>query len=180
MQKPRALRIGYTIPNTNIHARLLALDHVTFCRNQLQARRFQQNKLQIYFQYDPNRAAILNSVRLSPKQHDVPQTIPLLFKIRMSTRATQNLNQLKNALTVFPDNHPNRTFGDHALRETFQNKQRPIICFRNSKSIGSRLISAKIPSIKPSGSQNMAVPLKNHDLSEYAQCYFQARSVFHT
>ena len=98
--------------------------------NQLQARGFQQNNLQKYFQYEPNRAAILNSVRLSPKQHDVPQTIPLLFKIRMSTKTTQILKQLKDALTVFPDNHPNRTFGDHALRETFQNKQRPIICFR--------------------------------------------------
>ena len=148
--------------------------------NQLQARGFQQNNLQKYFQYYPNRAAILNSVRLSPKQHDVPQTIPLLFKIRMSTKTTQILKQLKNALTVFPDNHPNRTFGDHALRETFQNKQRPIICFRNSKSIGSRLISAKIPPVKPSGSHNTEVLLKNRDLSEYAKRYFQARSVFHT
>jgi len=98
----------------------------------------------------------------------------------MSTRTTQILKQLKDALTVFPDNHPNRTFGDHTLRDTFQNKQRPIICFRNSKSIGSRLISAKIPSIKPLNSQNMEVPLKNHNLNEYAKRYFQARSVFHT
>ena len=97
----------------------------------------------------------------------------------MSTKTTQILKQLKNALTVYPDNHPNRTFGDLALRETFQNKQRSIICFRNSKSIGSRLISAKIPPAKPSGSQNMEVPLKNHDLSEYSKRYFQARSVSH-
>ena len=148
--------------------------------NQLKDRGFQHNNLQKYFQYDPNRASILHSVRLSPKPQDVPNTIPLLFKIRMSTRTTKILSQLKNALTVYPDSHPNRTFGNPELRDTFQNRQRPIICFRNSKNIGSRLISAKIPPIRPSGPPTMDTQLTDRGMIEYTKSYYHARRNAHT
>ena len=144
--------------------------------NQLKDRGFQYHNLQNYFQYDPNRASILHSVRLSPKPQDVPTTIPLLFKIRMSTRTTQILKQLKDALTVYPDNHPNRTFGNPELRNIFQNRQRPIICFRNSKNIGSRLISAKVPPIRPPAPSTTEVQLPNQGMIDFVKSYYQARS----
>ena len=144
--------------------------------NQLAARGFQPPDLRKYFQYNPNRAQILNLVRLSPKPHNVPKTIPLLFKLRMSTRTTHVLNELKHALKVYPDDHPYRTFGNPKLREAFQNRQRPIICFRNSKNLGSRLISAKIPPLRPTDVPHNGPQLSNPTMSKFANNYFQARA----
>jgi hypothetical protein len=143
--------------------------------NQLAARGFQFNNLQEYFRYNPDRTLILSSVRLSPKPQDAPNTIPLLFKLRMSTRTTYILKALKHALTILPDNHPNRTFGNPKLREIFQNRNQPIICFRNSKNIGSRLISAKIPPTRHTDLPDNGPHLSNKKMSEYAHSYFQAR-----
>ena len=143
--------------------------------NQLAARGFHSNNLQEYFRYDPDLNLILSSVRLSPKPQDVPNTIPLLFKLRMSTRTTHILTALKHALTIYPDNHPDRTFGNSKLREVFQNRNRPIICFRNSKNIGSRLISARIPPSRPTDAPHYGSPLYNQEMSKYAHGYFQAR-----
>ena len=142
---------------------------------QLTARGFRSDNLQRYFQYNPSRTRILSTVRLSPKPQDVPNTVPLLFKLRMSTRTTHILKELKHALKVYPDNHPNRTFGNPQLRDIFQNRQRPIICFRNSKNIGSRLISARVPPIKPANLHHNGPRLSNPNMSEYARGYFQAR-----
>jgi hypothetical protein len=142
---------------------------------QLQARGFQHEKLQKYFQYNPNRTTILASTCFTPKSQGAPKTLPLLFKIRMSTRTTHVLRQLKNALSVYPDDHPNRTFNNPQLRSIFLNRQRPIICFRNSKTIGSRLISARVPPTRQTNPNTTAHLCNNQTLAEYAHHYYQNR-----
>ena len=145
--------------------------------NQLQARGFQHDKLQKYFQYNPNRTTILESTCFMPKPQVAPATLPLLFKIRMSTRTTHILRQLKRALSVYPDDHPNRTFSNPQLRKVFQNRQRPIICFRNSKNIGSRLISAKVPPTQHNNPNSTATTLiTNQTMADYALRYYQNRN----
>jgi hypothetical protein len=143
--------------------------------NQLQARGFRHENLQKYSKYNPNRAPILESTRLTPKSRETPATLPLLFKIRMSTRTTHILKHLKCALSVYPDNHSNRTFSNPQLRNAFQNRQRPIICFRNSKNIGSRLISAKFPPIRQTNPNSTGTPLTNQAMADYARGYYQTR-----
>ena len=143
--------------------------------NQLQARGFRHENLQKYFQYNPNRAPILAATRLTPKSQEAPATLPLLFKIRMSTRTTHILKHLKRALSVYPDDHPNRTFSNPQLRNAFHNRQRPIICFRNSKNIGSRLISAKVPPIQKTNTNPTGAQLMDQAKTDYAHSYYQAR-----
>ena len=111
---------------------------------QLQARGHSNSSLQTYFQYNPDRKKILQSINLKPKQTNAAQTVPLLFKLWMSTRTVRLLRQLKRALRIDQAPLEHATFSKKQLSTIFHDRKGPTICLYNAKNIGARIVSAKL------------------------------------
>ena len=135
---------------------------------QLSKRGYPASKLAQYFIYYPLRFTLLANIRTKPRTQDTAEAF-IVFKIRMSTRTLSILKQLKKALEIIPIEQESGTYHNPKLKQILRNRIRPIICFSNSKSIGKKLISAKL--------HNTNVPKANSNSLKYPRLAAYARSL---
>ena len=105
---------------------------------QLQARGYPEDTLSFFFEYTPDRAALIHGINFAPRGCMLTND-KTVFKIRYSPRTASLLPVLKRALTATPD-----ILINPALRQQLQPNGQPIICLRNSPNIAKTIISAKL------------------------------------